>query len=193
MNETAPALKEAARRCIARDGLAATTSRQITREAGVNLAAITYHFGSKDRLVAEALLEGFRSWLAPTVGVLAGEGDPAARTIAAIHMLLTTFEEHRDAAVGYLQALAHAPTADPLRVGIIELWKELRVLLAGDIRAVQQAGELGAWVDPDVMAAVLIAVANGVVVQSTVEPDGPSVPALAAQIGSLMLAARQPR
>jgi hypothetical protein len=43
------------------------------------------------------------------------------------------------------------------------------------------------------MAAVLIAVANGVVVQSTVEPDGPSVAALAAQFASLMLAARDPR
>jgi AcrR family transcriptional regulator len=193
MNETATALKEATRVCVARRGLAGATSREITREAGANLAAITYHFGSKDRLVAEALLEGFRSWLAPTVGVLAGEGDPAARTVAAIETLLTTFEQHRDAAPAYLQALAHAHVDHPLREGIVELLGELRGLLAADIRAVQQAGELGAWVDADLMAAVLVAVANGFVVQVTVEPDGPTLPALAAQFGSLMLAARQPR
>jgi AcrR family transcriptional regulator len=193
MNETATALKEATRVCVARRGLAGATSREITREAGANLAAITYHFGSKDRLVAEALLEGFRSWLAPTVGVLAGEGDPAARTVAAIQTLLTTFEQHRDAAPAYLQALAHAHVDHPLREGIVELLGELRGLLAADIRAVQQAGELGAWVDADLMAAVLVAVANGFVVQVTVEPDGPTLPALAAQFGSLMLAARQPR
>ena len=138
-------------------------------------------------------MEGFRSWLAPTVGVLTGEGDPAARTIAAIQALLTTFEDHRDAAPAYMQALAHAPLAGPLREGIVELWAELRGLLAADIRAIQDAGELGAWVDPDLMAAVLVAVANGFVVQVTVEPDGPALPALAAQFGSLMLAARQPR
>jgi AcrR family transcriptional regulator len=193
MNETASALKEATRVCVARRGLAGATSREITREAGANLASITYHFGSKERLVAEALLEGFRSWLAPTVGVLAGEGDPAARTVAAIQTLLTTFEEHRDAAPAYLQALAHAHVDDPLREGIVELLGELRGLLAADIRAVQHAGELGAWVDADLMAAVLVAVANGFVVQVTVEPDGPTLPALAAQFGSLMLAARQPR
>jgi AcrR family transcriptional regulator len=193
MTQTASALKAAARRCIARQGLAATTSRAITREAGTNLAAITYHFGSKDQLVAEALLDGVRSWLAPTIAVLCGEGDPAVRTVAAIQSLLATFEEHRDDAAEYLQALAHAPAADPLREGIVNLWRELRELLASDMRALQQTGELGAWVNPDAMAAVLTAVANGFVVQATVEPEGPRLPALAAQFGSLMLAARQPR
>jgi AcrR family transcriptional regulator len=193
MTDTPTALRAAARRCIGRRGLAATTSRDIAREAEANLAAITYHFGSKDELVAQALLEGFRSWLAPTVAVLTGDGDPAARTVAAIQTLLTTFDAHRDEAAAYLQALAHAPVADPLREGITELWGELRLLLASDIRALRASGELGAWVDPDVMAAVLVAVANGFVVHATVEPDGPSLPALASQFGSLMLAARQPR
>jgi hypothetical protein len=43
------------------------------------------------------------------------------------------------------------------------------------------------------MAAVLVAVANGFVVQATVDPDGPSIASLAAQFASLLLAARQPR
>lgn len=43
------------------------------------------------------------------------------------------------------------------------------------------------------MAAVLVAVANGFVVQAIVDPDGPAVSPMAAQLGSLMLAVRQPR
>jgi len=193
MIDTATALMEATRICVARNGLAATTSRDITRQAGANLAAITYHFGSKDRLVGEALLEGFRSWLAPTVAVLAEDGDPATRTVAAIQSLLATLEEHRGDAAAYLQALAHAPAADPLRQGIVELWSDLRGMLAADMRAVQDSGELGAWLDPEVMSAVLVAVANGFVVQAIVDPDGPGLSAMAAQFGSLMLAVRQPR
>ena len=61
MNRTAQALLAATRTCVGRKGLATTTSRDITAEAGANLAAITYHFGSKDRLVADALLEELRS------------------------------------------------------------------------------------------------------------------------------------
>jgi AcrR family transcriptional regulator len=193
MNETATSLKDATRACVGRKGLAATTSRDIAGQAGANLAAITYHFGSKDQLVAEALLEGFRSWLAPTIEVLAGTGDPAERTVAAIASLLATIEDHRDDAAAYLQALAHAPVADPLRAGIVELWGELRALLAADMRALQASGQLGSWLDPEAMAAVLVAVANGFVVQATVEPAGPALSALAAQFGSLLLAAHRPR
>jgi AcrR family transcriptional regulator len=191
MTDTATALRKATRTCVARDGLAATTSRDITSEAGANLAAITYHFGSKERLVADALVEGFRSWLAPTLALLEEEGDPGTRTIAAIQSLLSTLEEHRDDAAAYLQALAHAPAADPLRQGIVDLWSELRTVLAADMRAVQKAGELGAWLDPEAMSAVLVAVANGFVVQAILDPDGPAVSAMAAQFGSLMLAVRQ--
>jgi AcrR family transcriptional regulator len=193
MSETAPALRAATRACIARKGLAATTSRDITAEAGANLQAITYHFGSKDRLVADALLEGMRTSLAPTIAVLAGDGDPAARTVAAVQSLLATFEEQRADAAAYLQAIAHAPAADPLREGVVALWGELRALLASDVRAMQATGELGAWVDPEAMAAVLVAVANGFVVQAIVDPTGPSLATLAAQFANLLLAAREPR
>lgn len=41
--------------CINRDGLDATTIRSIAKEAGVNNAAINYHFGSKDNLIETAI------------------------------------------------------------------------------------------------------------------------------------------
>ena len=46
---------EAAINCIERDGLHEVTIRGIAREAGVNSAAISYYFRSKDTLIAEAL------------------------------------------------------------------------------------------------------------------------------------------
>jgi AcrR family transcriptional regulator len=46
----------AAERLFARDGFEATSLRAITAEAGVNLAAVNYHFQSKDSLV-EAVIE----------------------------------------------------------------------------------------------------------------------------------------
>ncbi len=41
--------------CLGRAGVAGATVRAIAREAGVNVAAISYYFGSKDALVALAL------------------------------------------------------------------------------------------------------------------------------------------
>jgi AcrR family transcriptional regulator len=42
-----------AERMFAAHGLEGVSLRQLTAEAGVNLAAVNYHFGSKDRLVHE--------------------------------------------------------------------------------------------------------------------------------------------
>ncbi|MFQ6327637.1 TetR/AcrR family transcriptional regulator [Nocardia sp. CWNU-33] len=50
-------LLTAARTCLYQRGFAATTARDIADSAGVSLAAIGYHFGSKDRLISEAITE----------------------------------------------------------------------------------------------------------------------------------------
>ena len=42
------------------------------RESGANLASINYHFGSKDDLVTEAVIEGLDRWLEE---VASGLGD----------------------------------------------------------------------------------------------------------------------
>jgi len=42
---------DAAERLFAKDGIEATSLRAITAEAGVNLAAVNYHFQSKDALI----------------------------------------------------------------------------------------------------------------------------------------------
>lgn len=47
---------DAAERLFAEHGFAGTSHRQITAEAGVNLAAVNYHFGSKDELFLAAVL-----------------------------------------------------------------------------------------------------------------------------------------
>lgn len=40
--------------CIEKEGVHSVTTRSIAREAGVNIAAINYYFGSKEKLVEEA-------------------------------------------------------------------------------------------------------------------------------------------
>src|SRR6266540_4446039 len=86
-------------------GVAGTTSRDIATAAGVNLAAITYHFGSKDELVARALLHAVRQWLEPAKRALSADGDPAAKALEAIALLQRSFGEARDLLPAYFEAL----------------------------------------------------------------------------------------
>ncbi|MEU1426613.1 helix-turn-helix domain-containing protein [Nocardia sp. NPDC005746] len=63
-------LLEGARKAVLERGLAKVTARDIASAAGVSLAAIGYHFGSKDQLITEAITIG--------VGTQIGDGMEAA-------------------------------------------------------------------------------------------------------------------
>ena len=190
MTDTRNRLLAAARRCIREKGLAATTAREITAAAGANLAAITYHFGSKDRLVSDALLEELRAWLAPALEVLARDTEPATRTLTAIETLAATFEQLREEAPVYLEALVQAPRFAALHEGVVALWAELRGSLAEQIAGMLAEGALPSWIEPDAMAGLFVAVANGLVLHVTVDPHGPDLRAMAGQFAGLLLAAR---
>src|SRR5512136_2269286 len=52
-DQTRSAILAAAERLYAERGFSDVTLRDIVAEANVNLAAVNYHFGSKDELIAE--------------------------------------------------------------------------------------------------------------------------------------------
>ena len=51
-----------AKRCLIEKGYAHTTARDIAAASGVSLAAIGYHFGSKDALMNQAVYESVGEW-----------------------------------------------------------------------------------------------------------------------------------
>lgn len=187
MNETRRRLVRSARASLAASGLAGTTSRGIASGAEANLAAITYHFGSKDQLVAEALLDSLRSWLTPAIEVLTGDGDPLTRTTRAIGALVAAFNAHRSEAPLVLEALVQARRIAPLQNDVRLLLSDVRRLLADQMTAMVRDTSLPGWVEPDAMAGLLVSVAAGLVLQAAVDPDGADVGAMAAQFGALLL------
>ncbi|MFF3373191.1 TetR/AcrR family transcriptional regulator [Streptomyces sp. NPDC002680] len=73
-------LLEGAKRCLLEKGFVRTTARDIVKESGTNLASIGYHYGSKDKLLAEAyvaLVEGLSDDFDPATGV-AGDAEPGS-------------------------------------------------------------------------------------------------------------------
>lgn len=74
--ETRAALLAAGRTLFAQKGFDGTSVRDITRVAGTNLGAITYHFGSKRGLYGEVLQTGFTA-MVDRVGAVAASGGPA--------------------------------------------------------------------------------------------------------------------
>src|ERR1700677_2946101 len=93
------ALLLAAKKCLLEKGYNRTTARDIASAAGVSLAAIGYHFASKDALLTEALLLAFGEWdqeLQRTLQTSASHSDtPAERFEIIWAKVIATFETHR--------------------------------------------------------------------------------------------------
>jgi AcrR family transcriptional regulator len=171
MTDTTTRLIDGTVASVKRRGLAATTSREITSAAGVNLAGITYHFGSKDELVAQALLTTIRTWLAPARAALQQDADPTTRLLAAVAAVREALDQAEDLLPVYIDALAHAPHNDTLKLGLDELRRELRGFVAGEIAALKKSKDIPTWVDPDAMAALILAVADGLSVDASLGRD----------------------
>jgi len=183
-------LLAAAGDCLRRLGLRGTTSRAIAAAAGANLGAITYHFGSKDELVAQAMLASIRDWVAPALAVLRRDMDPAERMLEAVRQLQASYDRARDLLPVYLEALVAAPRHDTLRRGAEQILGEVRGFLEAQVGELQSLGYLPAWVEPGAMAALLVSTADGIALHASLEPGAVDPSAVAAQAVQLLLAAR---
>jgi AcrR family transcriptional regulator len=71
------ALLEGAKKCLLAKGYDRTTVRDITAASGgVSMAAIGYHFGSREALLMEALIGALEEWGEAILGILAGTDRP---------------------------------------------------------------------------------------------------------------------
>jgi AcrR family transcriptional regulator len=182
-------LIQATREAIRDVGMPATTAREIVGRASANLASIPYHFGTKDALVAEAMVAEARELVAPVLALLADDRPAADRATEAVAMLGELFEARRPQIPVYLAALAAAPHTPDVRSGLGRLWADLRARLADDIARQLDEGRLPEWVSPSAMAAVILSLVNGVIVASEIDPDGPDHREMAVQFLALLLAA----
>jgi AcrR family transcriptional regulator len=103
-------LVEGTLRCLERLPPERVTARAIAAESGANLASIAYHFGSKDDLVTEAVIQGLDRWLAEIDTALAtlGDVDPVERFTRATEVIEATRRRHVGLARNFLGALAKA-------------------------------------------------------------------------------------
>src|SRR5690349_12956239 len=127
------ALLAGAKRCLIEKGYAATTARDIATASGVSLAAIGYHFGSKDALMNQAMMEAIGEWGDRIEQALAGvdlSGAPLDRFEAVWTRILATFETDRPLWAATFELFPVIERNPELRKVIAEAYGEARSGLA---------------------------------------------------------------
>jgi AcrR family transcriptional regulator len=188
--DTRERLVEAAWQCVRVSGMAGATSRAITTSAGANLGAITYYFGSKEALLGEAVGQAIEALVKPALEALHEHLDPVSRVLSAVTRLQQAYEQSAQDAPAYLEVLTQSRRQPPLRERVSRLFAEIRSTLATQMADQQTAGLLPDWVEPEPMAGLLLAVAQGVVLQTVIDTSGPSPTSMSNQFAQLLFASR---
>ncbi len=111
IKQTGPESRErivkAAVKLFARQGFAGTGLRELSADAGVNLAMINYFFGSKKELLKEILDVFFSGYMAIARKELSGDDDLQTKLGRFISSAITYFEAHRDYLLVTITELPH--------------------------------------------------------------------------------------
>lgn len=162
------ALLAGAKRCLYEKGYARTTVRDLASAANVSMAAIGYHFGSREALLNTALIEANEEWGETLAKVLQVETNaaPAERFELIWHRVIESFGEHRRMWAVSMEAYSQ-PDLDPevraqlanalelARFGLANLFQGLddgsaEARAAGTVHQALLSGAMLQWlIDPD--------------------------------------------
>jgi AcrR family transcriptional regulator len=184
-------LLEAAIEALQDLGYARATTREIVARAGAHLPAINYYFGSKERLLHEAIVEALRRWAQTTLAVgEESEESASGRELlqGSVERFLATLESDRPYVVAAVEAFAQASRSEELRQRLADAYGELREFIA------RTAVDRGPDEDPEHgartldLASVLMALFDGLAIQWLLDPE--RAPSAAQAMGGLDALAR---
>ncbi|MFI0357497.1 TetR/AcrR family transcriptional regulator [Actinomadura sp. 9N407] len=124
-----------AKRCLREKGYDRTSVRDIATTAGVSMAAIGYHYGSREALLSQALFGLLDEWGDSLGRALApGAGDDAVRGFERMwDGLIEQFAEHPDLWLAtvelFMQAQRQPELREQLADGIDQGWRGMAAIL----------------------------------------------------------------
>ncbi|MEU7145339.1 TetR family transcriptional regulator [Nocardia sp. NPDC046473] len=133
-----------AKSCLIERGWARTTVRDIAAAAGVSHAAIGYHFGSRDALLTQALVQAVDELSDELAEVPTDE--PEQRWQA----LIDSFTTHRSLWVAQLEAMVQAERSPEVREHLAKGQREGREGMGGSVPLALLTGLMMQWLlDPE--------------------------------------------
>jgi AcrR family transcriptional regulator len=158
---------QAAVQVIAEQGLCDTRIQSVAERAGASPALVIYYFGTKDRLLAEALTFAEEQFYSDTAGALAGIASARDRLVRLVQLSCSVGEQAAgfvDEWVLWLDMWARAPRDQDVARDRATLDRRWRETIAEIVRQGQASGEF-APVDAGDFSLRLAALIDGLAVQ----------------------------
>ncbi|GAA2821341.1 TetR/AcrR family transcriptional regulator [Crossiella cryophila] len=159
-----------AKRCLLERGYTRTTARDIVAASGTNLASIGYHFGSKEALLTQALIEALTETTAEVERAMPvpPEAPVMQRLEATWQQVITSSTEQpelwRATLEAFLVGVRHPQVMEVLK-GLYEAQRQEFIAEFNGIPLTEV--EQG---DADTLGSLLLAIAAGLTLQTMVDP-----------------------
>lgn len=112
-------IKEAARKVFTQKGYAATRTRDIAEEAGINLALLNYYFRSKEKLFEEIMLERIQQLFGTLIPLIVDESTSLDEKIDRIvHHYIDMLLAHPDLPIFVLSEIRKHPERIQSRIPV---------------------------------------------------------------------------
>jgi len=154
---------------LERDGWDSVTVRKIGAEAGVNIALVNYHFGSKTNLKLAALDAALQAMVTPPAGDIPDGPDGDDWLEELVHVALGTGRLGGRSRM-FESAVAAALHDPDLAARMRPMLVRSRSQLAGWIESAVAAGQMSAGTDAEALAVVLTAMLDGLWIQQIIDP-----------------------
>lgn len=166
-------LLDGALECIRTLGYGATTSRDIARSAGVNVASINYHFGGKDELLEQALTRCFQGWtqrLEHALATAAEAGSLRDQLVGIFHASVDSFADSRPAIHSCIESFPPALRSETVRTALAEGYARVRHRVEELTRQTLAPQPETDGFDLTTMTSVVLAIIDGLMIQWIADP-----------------------
>ena len=163
-----PALVEAAARVFAEKGYASTRVADIAVRAGVGKGTVYEYFASKEELlfaVFESINEDITSRIHAVLDDDGTARERLARVLRLAAELIAEQVELQPVVVDFWAASRGGGFESHYREQVLASYARYRTLIADFIRSGQASGEFRAEIDPEAVAATVVAAADGLGMQ----------------------------
>ena len=170
-DEKAEAILEAARACLGERGYTATTIAEIAAQAGVSRGLLHYYFKSKEDLLAQVVRAGTDAHMELLEAIFAqseSADDLAKGLVGAVRAIVKSDPTFVNLSME-CWTLAHE---SPLVAGeLADLYRQLRDAMCKGLEEAAGRGIVELAIPPDALAAMLLAITDGLVMQFLICPE----------------------
>ena len=177
----------AARTIVAAGGLEALSFRTLEEKLGFTRGVITYHFEDKDEIVAALLASAVAEIDAATTARVESASSVQEKVRAVLQTKVRGFLEHPEAAEILIAFWARLGSGGPVQELMARLFAAYRAQSETLIKAARREAPRLA-VDAPALAALLVGMVIGLVVQVRFEPDAVAVEAALDEAERMVLA-----